>query len=70
MMTLCLVCPGRCRLGRCSQVNIHTASLFFIDTGPWQAPAVCVSSYLPNGHGQLQHAHHTLVSCHSAPRRA
>lgn len=36
-----------------SKVNINTASFFSIDTGTWQAPAVCISSYLPNGHGAV-----------------
>ena len=51
MMTLFLVCPGRCRLGPCSKVNINTASLFYINTRPRRAPAVSVSSHLPNDHG-------------------
>lgn len=53
MMTHLLVCPGLCRLGPCSKVNINTASLFYINTRPWRAPAVCVSSYLPSDHGSV-----------------
>lgn len=61
MMRLPLVCRGRCRLGPCSKVNINTVSFLYIDIG-LDAPAVCISCFLPNGHG----AAYNMLIMHSS----